>query len=97
MVHVRVYLLPFLFSSFLSVPFFFQRQFFRAAGRVIALSLVTGAPVGLLLPEAAWAVLLVSRTGDVFTAYWLHVGDNIAFQRLRRRVFKSASCLFIAH
>lgn len=35
-------------------------QFFRAAGRVIAMSLVSGTPLGVVMPEAVWSVLLVS-------------------------------------
>ncbi|CAM9390162.1 unnamed protein product [Ectocarpus sp. 13 AM-2016] len=35
-------------------------RFFRAAGRIIAMSVVSGSPLGVVMPEAVWSVLLGS-------------------------------------
>ncbi|CAN0272693.1 unnamed protein product, partial [Ectocarpus sp. 4 AP-2014] len=35
-------------------------RFFRAAGRIIAMSVMSGSPLGVVMPEAVWSVLLGS-------------------------------------
>ena len=38
-----------------------NKQFFRAAGRAISMSLISGTPLGVVMPEAVWSALLVSH------------------------------------